>query len=304
MPTTAISVIIPIYNRAEYLPDCLASIECQTLSNIEVLCIDDASTDASAAVVEQFAQDDSRFKLFSLPENQGAAVARNFGIEQATGEFIAFMDSDDWYPENTTLEKLYNAATRHHVDIAGGSFSVFHSASGETVSDFNYDPYLKNYFSFKENGLINYCDWQGDYGYTRFIFQRQLIEDNLIRFPRIARQEDPIFFVRAMLAAKTFYAISDVVYCCRTGHKSEYLTFEDARNGMDALLELVDISIEEDLPILRQHQYDLIRWFAFDAPIWREYDSWKELGAILSKQAKDSLQVRTDRLQNLFHHAK
>lgn len=300
MSEVAISIIIPIYNRAEYLPDCLASIECQTLSNIEILCIDDASTDASTSVVEHFAQTDPRFKLFSLPENQGAAAARNFGLEQACGEFIAFMDSDDWYPKDTTLEKLYNAATQHGVDIAGGSFSVFHSSSGETVSDFSYDPYLKNYFSFEKEGIIDYRDWQGDYGYTRFIFRRQLIEDNLIRFPEIARQEDPIFFVHAMLAADTFYAIPDIVYCCRTEHKSEYMTFEDARKGMDAVLELVDISIKENLPILRQHQYDLIRWFAFDAPIWREYGSWKELGAILGKQAKDSLQLRADRLENLF----
>ena len=224
MPEITISVIVPVFNRETYLPECLASIECQTMPNIEVLCVDDASTDGSASVIRAFAQDNPSFKLFNFKENQGAAAARNFAIKQAQGEFLAFMDSDDWYPEPTTLEKLYRAATEHKVSIAGGSFSEYRASTGELVTDFSHDDYLARYFTFEKEELINYRNWQGDYGYTRFLFKRDLITSNNITFPLIARQEDPVFFVHAMLAAGTFYAIPDVVYCCRTEHKSPYMS--------------------------------------------------------------------------------
>ncbi len=90
-----ISVIVPIYNTVEYLPRCVNSIRRQTYRNLEIILVDDGSTDNSGAMAEKFALEDKRVKVFHK-ENGGSSSARNFGIEKASGDFIGFVDSDDF----------------------------------------------------------------------------------------------------------------------------------------------------------------------------------------------------------------
>lgn len=90
-----VSVIIPIYNVEEYLPQCLNSVINQTFQDIEVICINDGSTDGSGQILEQYASQDSRIKVINQ-ENLGVSVARNVGIDTATGEYLSFIDGDDW----------------------------------------------------------------------------------------------------------------------------------------------------------------------------------------------------------------
>lgn len=90
-----ISVIIPIYNVAQYLPRCLDSILNNTYKNLEIICVNDGSTDNSAVILEQYAAKDSRIIAMNQ-ENAGVSAARNTGLDVATGDFIAFIDSDDW----------------------------------------------------------------------------------------------------------------------------------------------------------------------------------------------------------------
>ena len=112
----AVSVIVPVYNVELFLADCLESIIHQTLQNIEIIAINDGSTDKSPEILEQYAQKDKRIKVISQ-ENKGLSVARNVGLKQAQGEFISFVDSDDWI-DSTFLEKLYQAAMAQKADIA------------------------------------------------------------------------------------------------------------------------------------------------------------------------------------------
>ena len=105
-----ISIIIPVYNTEKYLHECLDSVINQTLKDIEIICIDDGSADNSYQVLQGYADKDSRFVILQQ-ENKGAGRARNNGLKNATGEFVAFLDSDDYYADNTVLEKLYNSAT-------------------------------------------------------------------------------------------------------------------------------------------------------------------------------------------------
>ena len=99
-----ISVIIPVYNVENYLEECLNSVQHQTYTNIEVILVNDWSTDNSKMICERYCQEDSRFHLISQT-NQGQSVARNVGVEVSTGEFIAFVDSDDVIKANY-LEEL------------------------------------------------------------------------------------------------------------------------------------------------------------------------------------------------------
>lgn len=100
-----ISVIIPVYNHGPHFDDCIESVLSQAGCSIEAIFVDDGSTDGSAAMLDELAQGDSRIRVFHQ-ENQGAGPARNLGIEHATGEYIAFMDSDDYYPTDHALSDL------------------------------------------------------------------------------------------------------------------------------------------------------------------------------------------------------
>ena len=94
-----ISVIVPVYNAEEYLEECLESIKNQTYTNIEVILVNDGSTDGSKEICEQYCEKDNRFKLVNQ-ENQGQSVARNLGVAESVGQFIMFVDSDDVVREN------------------------------------------------------------------------------------------------------------------------------------------------------------------------------------------------------------
>ncbi len=113
-----ISVIIPVYNCKLYIERCLESLLNQTLQDLEIILVDDGSNDNSMELIEKFS--DNRIKVFSQ-ENQGQSKARNTGLDIATGEFIGFIDADDWV-DLDFYEKLYSAATSNNADIAMADF--------------------------------------------------------------------------------------------------------------------------------------------------------------------------------------
>ena len=122
-----ISILVAVYNSAVYLPQCLDSLLGQTLHDIEVLCVDDASTDNSLAILRQYAERDTRVKVFALDENHGIAFARNVALSNASGEFICFVDSDDWLGPNA-LEAVCKTFTD---DVDSVLFQVvLHYADG------------------------------------------------------------------------------------------------------------------------------------------------------------------------------
>lgn len=111
-----VSVIIPVYNVEKYLRKCLDSVIHQTLTDIEIICVNDGSTDNSPDIINEYTKKDARIKIINQ-KNSGQSIARNTGIEAAHGEFIGFVDSDDWIDKNY-FEKLYNTAIKNNADIA------------------------------------------------------------------------------------------------------------------------------------------------------------------------------------------
>ena len=114
-----ISVVVPIYNTSIYLSKCLESLINQTYKDIEIICINDGSTDNSLEILNKFQKKDNRIKIITQ-ENQGLSAARNKGIVEANGEYISFIDSDDWV-DLDFFEKLITALEKEHADIAAGS---------------------------------------------------------------------------------------------------------------------------------------------------------------------------------------
>ncbi len=134
MNTEKISVIIPVYNVEKYISVCLDSVLAQSYKNIEVICIDDGSTDASGEICDHYAKIDNRVKVHHII-NGGVSNARNYGLSILTGEWFAFIDADDWIDYNY-FEILYNKAIEYDCDISACGFqrntqNIYHKEEGE-----------------------------------------------------------------------------------------------------------------------------------------------------------------------------
>lgn len=117
---SVISIVIPVYNAAKYLRKCLDSVKGQSYPEIEVICVDDESIDDSWDILESYASKDMRFKVFRK-KNEGVSAARNYGLEKATGEYLMFVDSDDWI-EKQTCELAIDAIEKYNADVVMWSY--------------------------------------------------------------------------------------------------------------------------------------------------------------------------------------
>lgn len=235
-PPPLVSVIIPVYNVEKYLRQCLDSVVNQTLKEIEIICVNDGSPDNSLSILQEYANRDSRFIIIDQ-ENQGVGRSRNTGIRKARGEFVCFMDPDDWYPENDVLETLYSTAKRERVCICGGSLEE-HKPDGTVIRDFN--PNASNWGGkFSQDGIMRFRDYQYDWGYQRFVFSRKFLVVNDIFFPPYIRFQDPPFFVKAMVLAEKFYALRKITYAYRVAYKEPI--FSNPRKLSDMFSGIADV---------------------------------------------------------------
>lgn len=118
MSKSKVSVIIPIFNGEDNLTSCLKSVFSQTLKEIEVICVDDGSTDNTVEMLKVWQKENANL-IIKTQQNAGAGAARNLGLSVATGEYVAFMDADDWYPDASSLEVLYEKAKENHALVCG-----------------------------------------------------------------------------------------------------------------------------------------------------------------------------------------
>lgn len=135
-----ISIIIPVYNVEKYLSECLDSCINQTMEDIEIICVDDCSTDNSFKILEEYQQKDSRIKIFRHAENKKQGAARNKGLEVATGEYIWFVDSDD-YIDTKACQILYDAIENFKIDML--CFSAIQVTETEENRIFSYPKYFQ-----------------------------------------------------------------------------------------------------------------------------------------------------------------
>ena len=209
-----ISIIIPIYNSEKYLPLCLNSVINQTLFNIEIICINDGSTDNSLPILKEYQNKVNRIKIIDQ-QNKGSGIARNNGIKISKGKFITFMDSDDLYPNKFALEFIFKKANENKVFICGGGIRSF----VENNSKIRFLNIVNN--SFYNNSLLNYSNYQYDYYYQRFIYNKNFIKRNKLYFPNYLRYQDPPFFIKTMGKAKKFYALKNITYFYRVYNKNK-----------------------------------------------------------------------------------
>lgn len=183
-----ISIIIPVYNRGYCLSRCLDSVLKQTFTDWECILVDDGSSDNSVEVCRQYAEKDSRFQVVEQPQNEGVSVARNRGLDLASGEFIAFIDSDDWI-EPVYLEVLYGNIDERTMPVVGiGRETCF----GNIM---NVDQ-IRGYISRLDNadGILTFWNGAQFCGPVCRLYHRSIIEKYHIRYtPKISWGEDLIF---------------------------------------------------------------------------------------------------------------
>lgn len=211
MDNPKISIIIPCYNMRPYLSESIGSIVNQSMKELEIICIDDGSDDGTKEFLENYKKRYDNIVLISQ-DNEGSGCSRNRGIELATGNYIAFMDADDFYPDSDILEFLYNTALTNEADICGGSFCTYRNGV------YTYEGFRKD-MVFKKDGWILKNELSAFGGYWRFLYKRKFLVENNILFPFYKRAQDVPFFVKAISAAGRVYCVKKVVYCYRKEHK-------------------------------------------------------------------------------------
>ncbi len=196
-----VSVIIPVYNTEKYLVKCLESVCQQTLKDIEIICVNDCSPDNSLQILQEYAEKDERIKLIDFKENKGVSAARNAGIQEARGEFLGFVDSDDFIDLNF-YEKLYQKAAESGADVAKGKIKI-HSDPPNIEKDVFYD--------INDDIKINKAYFY--YSFTSAIYKTDFIKSNNIHFPDgLSYFEDPYFSIFAGFYYNKVELVHNVYY--------------------------------------------------------------------------------------------
>lgn len=252
-----VSVIMPVYNAEKYLYQCLNSLKEQTLKNIEIICVDDGSTDKSLNILKQFADIDKRF-IILRQKNLGAAVARNNGIDISKGRYLIFLDSDDYF-NTELLEKSLVQAQNFNADIVIFKALAFNTNTNKTrclndrISE--YQQFYNKTFSVKDipNDIFNsflIAPWNK-------LYSKNFIKHNNLYFQNLKRSNDLFFTTSALAKAERMILLDEVLTYYRTGTKTN-LQAGNAKTPFEfykALKKLREFLVVENLYKLTQKSY-------------------------------------------------
>ena len=220
-----ISIIVAIYNVQDYIAKCLESLSSQTLKDIEIICVNDGSTDKSLEVIEKFAQKDKRIKIINQ-ENKGVAAARNVGLENATGEYLQFVDGDDWI--NFGLcERVYNLAKKHGSDIVMFNVAFYDNKKNCVINGKFFD--IKKWKNHVDENTIhthNDCKsiFYGNLSAANKLYRKGFIDEIGCKFPLNIRFEDHLFHLHSIFCANKINIIDEKHYYYRQNRKNSMMT--------------------------------------------------------------------------------
>jgi len=269
MAIPKISVIVPVYNVEEYLVDALDSLVNQSLTDIEVLMIDDGSTDNSRYIIEKYALDYDNFHAFHK-KNEGLSVTRNYGLKYAKGEYIFFIDSDD-YLLHDALEKLYNCAVKYGSDVVTSNFFRYNDNKSwqHIICDYVFNS-LKN--DLYNTNLAEYPNLIWDMPVWNKLYKKEFLDDINLRFydGRVLF-EDNIFSTELYVNSKKVSILKEGFYCWRMRAPNTSLSQSHDRNRGDELYKMAqmvnDILNEkiDDYEILSKKY---LKWLTLDIPFY------------------------------------
>lgn len=258
-----VSIILPVYNVEKYLRECVDSLLCQTYSKLEIVLVDDGSTDESGRICDRYVQQDPRVVVIHQA-NAGAANAKNAGLDWATGDYITFMDSDD-YAEFNWIARMVEVTERYGADVVECDFDKVYRNRSEVANQ-----YKENSVYTAEEYLAQYLgNWTCSLFWNK-LFRRELLSD--VRFRRERRCIDDEFFTyKAVTGANRIVRITDVLYHYRQRASSAVAS---TRNRLQITDDALEILIERYrwisrfFPRLRKvylrHDVDIMLCFARD----------------------------------------
>ena len=208
-----VSVILTVYNGEKYIYECMESVIHQTLDEIEIICIDDSSSDNTFNILGKLQNEDDRIKVISNQFNLGAGASRNKGLEIAKGEYIIFLDADDIF-EKDMLEKAYSKAKRCEADICIFKEDLFCEKIKDNHSYMYLSKMLKNlgkidFFAPSEIKNVIFNLWNG-WAWDK-IFRREFINSIGVKFQEIRTTNDAFFVHTSMISAKRIAFINEVL---------------------------------------------------------------------------------------------
>ena len=265
MRKVRISVVIPVYNVEEYLAQCLDSIISQTYSNLEIICVNDGSTDRSQEILERYARQDDRIRVV-VRSNGGLGAARNTGLAHAGGEYVCFVDSDDWLEEDT-FEILLSKLTGNDVDFVLFGMKVYDNELGHFTRAFNMRYFELGVFDhFLEGKKLDiaelkehFFDIDMNVSACNRLFKRSFLEENVLKFLEGVVYEDLFFFTDLCMRAESFLFLSTGLYCYRA-RRAGSLTSGDG-NALDMWKSIVYVF--ENRENLSSGEWDVKFWKYF-----------------------------------------
>lgn len=228
-----ITIVMPVYNSAEYLKESIQGIMNQSFHDFELICVDDCSDDLhTLEILNNCASMDRRISVYHLKQNCGAAEARNFGLEKAKGKYIQFVDADDVFSENM-LEEMYNAISEANADICVCSHKAFRDGNteeGEVFRPRKVEGLTERPFSIHNAGEDGLC-WWWDVPWNKLV-RRNLIMGNNIRFQKLTSYNDGYYAnMVVLLATKIVYtATNEPLVFYRTNISTQITAKNDIMN--------------------------------------------------------------------------
>ena len=244
-----VSVIIPVYNVEKYLNTCVQSVVRQSYNNLEIIIIDDGATDASPQICDNWGNADERVNVYHY-ENGGLSVARNRGLKKATGDYIVFLDSDDYYLTNDAIKEMVHAIEKENADIV-----VFNWKNvlddGTSPENIQHDNILG--VSFPDNGVVNgekaleylFAHRIESYAQMRMV-KRDFYEKKHFKFPENRIFEDVATTYRVLAESEKVYFLNKKLYgylqrndsILKTYHKKYFF---DWLKALDEMLDYVNL---------------------------------------------------------------
>ncbi len=269
MSQDLISVIIPCYNLAGYTRTCMDSIINQTYRNLEIIAIDDGSTDETPWILAEFAKNDSRV-VFKQQKNAGAGAASNLGIETAQGDFIAFVDNDDWIQPDM-YEKLHSALISNHADMSICNFNLVY----ENNTNYCYSVMRNETVNIRDDVYGYFCRFcacpkPNNYIWTR-LYKTNIIKKSGIRYEDFPLGADTLFNFKLLPHMNRISFIKDGLYNYVQRKNSSVYTMAKKKNiakvyadGFDALADYYTSNgLADFCRVLQIHAYTRLRSIFF-----------------------------------------
>lgn len=258
-----ISIIVPVYNSERYISKCLDSLRFQTYDNLEIICVNDGSTDKSLSILEDYCKKDSRIVVLTQ-ENSGVSVARNSGIEASTGDYLSFIDSDDWV-YLTLYQTFVDAVNKagKYIDIWMFNVAAYIEGQNDVIPRVFFESSdWDNHVNDDIIHVFNDCKrpFSRNLSSANKIYRKDFLNEIDLKFPEKLKFEDQYFALKAFFNAKSIVFTDDVFYKYRNYHTtSTSLESCDKIFDIFTIMDLIEEEIQK-LNVYDEYKYALFQY--------------------------------------------